>query len=477
MARSAQAPGGEGPPPRRSRPPKAPTPAAKDAPTPKTSSAEPARRTRPPRSRRPGRSEPAPETDDDTPKYVVSDMPAEGVEPPPKPRRREPSTTNLVRHAVPLDEQSIDPDVARVVRRLMRAGHDAYLVGGCVRDLLLGRTPKDFDVATSARPEDVRALFRNSRIIGRRFRLVHVLFANRKVIEVATFRRNPKPGDDDATDEELLIRSDNAFGTIEEDAIRRDFTINALFYDVEGREILDFTDGMPDIRRRAVRTIGDPATRFKEDPVRILRAVKFAGKLDLGIDPDVVDAMVATREQLRLAAKPRLFEEILRLMRGGASRRSIFLAWDTGMLHVLLPELASMMDDVGEGDAPASRVFRLLAELDHRTEQKGEPFDDVVLWTLLLLEPLLEACEGERDRIGAAIAFCDPILERLSVPRRIADSMRRIVAVLPRLHAGKLGRFARNDLFDQAVAVAEMRLAAIGDREAVARLRKALGES
>jgi len=160
-------------------------------------------------------------------------------------------------------------------------------------------------------------------------------------------------------------------------------------------------------------------------------------------------------------------------MRGGASRRSMFLAWDTGLLHVLLPELAGLMDDVGD-DSAASRVFRLLAELDQRTEERGEPFDDVVLWTLLLLEPLLEACEGERDRIGAAIAFCDPILERLAVPRRIADAMRRIVAVLPRLHAGKLGRFARNELFDHAVAVAEIHLAAIGDREAVSRLRKAL---
>ena len=345
----------------------------------------------------------------------------------------------LVRHAVPLDEASIDADVARVVRRLIRGGHDAYLVGGCVRDLLLGKQPKDFDVATSARPEDVRAIFRNSRIIGRRFRLVHVLFANRKVIEVATFRRNPNT-DDGGDDSDILIRSDNAFGTVEEDALRRDFTINALFYDVEAREILDFAAGMRDIERRAVRTIGDPVVRFREDPVRILRAVKFAGKLDLGIDPDVVDAMVATRDSLRLSARPRLFEEVLRLMRGGASRRSLFLAWEMGLLHVLLPELAAMLDDVDGDEGPSGRIFRLLAELDRRTIERGEFYDDVVLWTLLLLEPVLEACDGASDRLLAAIEFCEPVFERLAVHRRIADAMRRIVAVLPRLYSGRLGR-------------------------------------
>jgi poly(A) polymerase len=363
-----------------------------------------------------------------------------------------------------------------VVRRLTRAGHEAYLVGGCVRDLLLDRAPKDFDVATSARPEDVRALFRNSRIIGRRFRLVHVLFANRKVIEVATFRQSPKQEERDEAGNEadLLIRSDNAFGTVEEDALRRDFTINALFYDLDRREILDFAFGMRDIERRAVRTIGDPVVRFREDPVRILRVVKFAAKLDLGVDPDVVDAILVTRDTLRQAAKPRLFEEILRLMRGGASRRGLFLAWEMGLLHVLLPELAAMLDDIEGDEGPSARVFGLLRELDRRTQERGEPFDDVVLWTLLLLEPLIEACDGAPDRMVAAIELCEPIAERLAVHRRIADSMRRIVAVLPRLRTGRLGRFARTELFDQALAVAEISMSAAGDREGLTRLRKAV---
>ncbi|HVY49637.1 MAG TPA: hypothetical protein VHB21_27275, partial [Minicystis sp.] len=193
-----------------------------------------------------------------------------------------------IRHDVALDEARIDPDVQKVLRRLVRHGYEAYLVGGCVRDLLLGRRPKDFDVATSARPEQVRELFRNSRIIGRRFRLVHVLFQGGKVIEVATFRKNPR--DDEGGGDELLIRSDNAFGEAPEDAVRRDFTINALFYDLDKRQILDWVGGLADVNRRIVHTIGDPETRFREDPVRILRALKFAGRLDLGITPDVYDA-------------------------------------------------------------------------------------------------------------------------------------------------------------------------------------------
>ena len=180
-------------------------------------------------------------------------------------------------------------------------------------DLLLKRRPKDFDVCTSARPDDVRRLFRNSRVIGRRFRLVHVLFGGGKVIETATFRRAPD-AEEDRGSEDLLIRNDNVFGAAHEDAMRRDFTINALFYDIEGRQILDWVGGMDDVRRRVVHTIGDPETRFREDPVRILRALKFAGRLDLGITPDVYDAIVFCREALALAARPRLSEEILRLL-------------------------------------------------------------------------------------------------------------------------------------------------------------------
>src|SRR3954451_18126529 len=252
--------------------------------------------------------------------------------------------TKLSRHDAPLEEDAIDSDAAKVVRRLERAGFQAYLVGGCVRDLLLSGRPKDFDVATSARPDDVRSLFRNCRIIGRRFRLAHVLFGGGKVVEVATFRRNPTEADSDE-DDDLLIRSDNVFGEAHEDALRRDFTINALFYDLDRRQVLDWCGGMPDIQRRTIRTIGEPAVRFREDPVRILRAIKFAGRLDLGIDPNVYDAMVSMRAELARAARPRIFEEILRLMRMGATHRSMWLLWEMGAMAILMPELSAFLDD------------------------------------------------------------------------------------------------------------------------------------
>jgi poly(A) polymerase len=303
----------------------------------------------------------------------------EKAEPEPRPSRQRP--WEVTPGAQPqifngcLDESGLDDNAARVVSRLTKAGHEAYLVGGCVRDLLVGRSPKDFDVATSALPEQVRTLFRNSRIIGRRFRLVHVLFGGGQVIETATFRRNPPPlnGDDD---EGLLIRSDNVFGDAHEDALRRDFTINALFYDLEKKRVLDWTEGMRDIEARSVRTIGEPRVRFQEDPIRILRAIKFAARLDFGLDPDLHDAVIECRGTLAMAARPRLSEEIVRLLRGGAAHRSIWLCYELGVLDVLLPELSAYIADARQ----SATLFAILSELDRRTLNGDGPLDDLLLW-------------------------------------------------------------------------------------------------
>jgi poly(A) polymerase len=352
------------------------------------------------------------------------------------------------RYACPLDPKKLDPDAAKVVRRLVRHGYEAYLVGGCVRDLLLGRTPKDFDVCTSAQPDDVQRLFRNCRIIGRRFRLAHVFFSGGKVIETATFRRNPTS--EEKTGEQLLIRRDNFFGRADEDAVRRDFTINALFYDLEAKEVVDWCGGVEDLQRRAVRTIGDPIVRFLEDPVRMLRAIRFASRLDLGMTPSVYHAIVQCRGALGMAARPRLFEEVLRLLRGGASQTSIWLALETGVLDVLLPEVSTYLYDRPTEDGT---FWELLSALDAWTEERGEPPDDIVLWTCLLFEPLLEACAGEPDSASASTDFLEPIIERLNVPRRVADAVRRIVAQLPRLYAGRPGRFSRTPLYAAACEV------------------------
>ena len=362
-------------------------------------------------------------------------------------------------YRVELDEELIDPDAAKVVRRLTRHGYEAYLVGGGVRDLLVQRRPKDFDVATNARPDDVRRLFRNSRIIGRRFRLVHVLFGGGKVIETATFRRAPedsagRDGDD------LLIRNDNVFGEAHEDAQRRDFRFNGLFYDLERHEVIDWVGGMPDIERRSVHTIGNPVVRFLEDPVRILRAIKFSARLDFGMTPDVYDAIVSCRSALRRAAKPRLFEEVLRLLREGASHRALFIAWETGVLDELLPELSTYLADREESD---DIVWRMLSEVDRRTSEGRGPLDDTLLWAILLLEPMREACLGERDRVEAAYAFLEPIVDRLNVPRRIADPVRRVVAALPRFENGRIGRFARSALYPLATELFSIRAACLED--------------
>jgi poly(A) polymerase len=374
--------------------------------------------------------------------------------------------TGLVRHDVVFSDDRIDPDAAKVVRRLERAGYQAYLVGGCVRDLLLGGKPKDFDVATNARPEDVRALFRNCRIIGRRFRLAHILFGGGKVIEVATFRRNPamEAPEEEASEvfDDLLIRSDNVFGEAHEDALRRDFTMNALFYDLDRRQVLDWCGGIEDVRRRTIHTIGDPMVRFREDPIRILRAIKFAARLDLGIAPDVYDAMVWVRDDLAKAARPRVFEEILRLLRGGAAHRSAWLMWETGAMSVLLPELAAFLDDEEATGGGARRFFRKMDAVDAMMRARGKPLDDVALWTVLLKEPLDEACQGERDKARAAGEFLDPVVERVAVPRRIADGVRRIIAILPRLASGRAGRFARTDLMGPSLDVFEAELLAEG---------------
>src|SRR5947207_9690663 len=185
--------------------------------------------------------------------------------------------THVERKAAPeIPEDRLDPDAVKVVRRLRRAGFTAYLVGGCVRDLLLGMRPKDFDVATSAHPNQVKETFRNSRLIGRRFRLAHV-FYGRKIIEVSTFRANPLDELQDLP-QDLLIRHDNVFGSAEEDARRRDFTINGLFHDVDEGRVIDYVGGKDDLRARLIRTIGNPDVRMREAPVRILRAIRFAAK-------------------------------------------------------------------------------------------------------------------------------------------------------------------------------------------------------
>ncbi len=237
---------------------------------------------------------------------------------------------------------AIDEDALWVVKRLRAKGFEAYLTGGCVRDLLLGRQPKDFDVATAAHPNQVRSVFRNCRLVGRRFRLAHVIFPSGKVIETATFRANPTDTLEDLP-EDLLVARDNVFGNVEEDARRRDLTINGLFYDPVAGKVLDYVDGHVDLDARLIRTIGDPDIRFQEDPVRILRAIKFAVRLGFEIEEKTWAAMQRHAPELLRCAQARLQEELLRLLASTYAKPSLALCEKCGVTAVLLPELEAAL--------------------------------------------------------------------------------------------------------------------------------------
>jgi tRNA nucleotidyltransferase/poly(A) polymerase len=249
----------------------------------------------------------------------------------------------------PISRKDIDPDALKVLYRLRQFDHTAYLVGGSVRDLLLSRRPKDFDIGTSAHPYQVKKLFRNCWIIGRRFRLAHVKFGQ-KVIEVATFRRQVAPGEevvqdgvpapDPTTPEgEHLIHRDNTFGTPEEDAFRRDFTINALFYDIATFSVIDYVGGLEDLRAGVVRSIGDPDVRLREDPVRMLRAIALAARLGFTIEAALVDAIRTHRHEIAKSSLPRLLEEYYKILRTGSSEKAFRVLADVGLLEPISPEL------------------------------------------------------------------------------------------------------------------------------------------
>src|SRR5438045_827979 len=275
----------------------------------------------------------------------------------------EPRVIRREEHALP--RRDIDPDALKVLYRLRQFDHVAYLVGGSVRDLLLGRRPKDFDLGTSAHPYQVKKLFRNCWIIGRRFRLAHVKFGQ-KVIEVATFRRQVAPGEevvqdgvpapDPSTPEgEHLIHRDNTFGTPEEDAFRRDFTINALFYDIATFSIIDYVGGLDDLRAGIVRSIGDPHVRLREDPVRMIRAIAMASRLDFTIESGLLEAIRANRHEITKSSPPRLLEEYYKILRAGASEKTFRALADVGLLEPISTELHRGADE---------SLWQSLAELD-----------------------------------------------------------------------------------------------------------------
>ena len=354
----------------------------------------------------------------------------------------------LPRAEHPISRTQIDPDALRVLYRLHQHNHLAYLVGGSVRDLLLGRRPKDFDIGTSAHPYQVKKLFRNCWIIGRRFRLAHIRYGT-KTIEVATFRRqlsaeelaafdsqppNPAvPADGHHRDDHAhLVHRDNTFGTPEEDAYRRDFTVNALFYDIASFSIIDYTGGLQDLKARVMRCIGDPAERFQDDSVRMLRAVAMAARLDFSIDPPIDAAIAAHCGEIDRSAPSRLIEEFYKLLRAGASERAFRMLAERRLLDPIAPQLQS-----GCGDA----LWRSLSALDayrKRFEDTPATLTNAVLLGSLLVplgsgaSLLLRAPSvprGERRKEPAQSLGILPLARRdverlghiLSLQRRLTD--------------------------------------------------------
>lgn len=362
-----------------------------------------------------------------------------------------------------LDPSCLDEDAVRSVARLQSHGYEAYLVGGCVRDLLLGHRPKDFDIATSARPAGVKRTFpRNCRIIGRRFKLAHLHFqGNSKILEVSTFRRAPEqPAAEDLDDADLLITRDNEFGTAEEDALRRDFTINALFYDPTSDELVDHVDGLRDLEARLVRTIGDPLVRFREDPVRILRAIKFAGRLGLRIEEGTAAAMQTVAPDLVRSAPPRLLEEFLRLLRGGHALDAFQRMRDCGALSSVLPQVQSYLDSADHDERV--RFWRLLEALDGRAAMASRnsssrwPADNGVLLACLFHRPVQVAAAASPDRSPTSIAeeLISPFANDFRLPRRDAGCLKRICAVQHRFATSdkqRLEAFSRDPYFAEAV--------------------------
>ena len=352
----------------------------------------------------------------------------------------EPTIVPRAEHTI--SRRDIDPDALKVLYRLHEHHYIAYLVGGSVRDLLLKRRPKDFDIGTSAHPHQVKKLFRNCWIIGRRFRLAHVKYGN-KVIEVATFRRHFAASESTPETEGVvadagvepetaaparrraedhLIHRDNTYGTPEEDAFRRDFTVNALFYDIGTFSIIDYVGGLDDLDARVIRCIGDPDVRFLEDPVRMLRAVVLAARLEFDIDEPVLESIATHRHEIARSAPPRLLEEYYKILRSGHAEQAFKQLRGTGLLKAITPELSGAPEEVWQSVAALDR---------YRAQFEGAPeaiTNPILAGTLLFPLGLVARRRFAADALERRIE-----LGLLPIPRRDVERLQQILAMQPRL--------------------------------------------
>lgn len=379
--------------------------------------------------------------------------------------------TVLSRAEHPISRRLLSPNTLKVLYRLHRAGFLAYLVGGAVRDLLLGRTPKDFDVGTNARPQQVRQLFRNARIIGRRFRIARVQFGE-EVIEVSTFRRSPvveEPNGEEATDALAPeATSDDEYGTPEEDAFRRDFTVNGLFYNIADFTVIDYVGGLADLERRVIRSIGPAGERFLEDPVRMMRAVEYAVRLGFSLEPETASAIREHFREIRRASAARLAYELTESLKSGHAAGIFRGLWEFGLLLEVLPFLA------GYDAKQQELLFRFLALADRVQAEKSlgeEALLALLVWPWLA-KPLSEAAEGSlpwgqleaeiKSRVGE-------MAQLLSLSHYRGHLLRYGLLYFARLHheprsPRKAARMVRHEAFPVAMDLLTVQAAA--DRQA-----------
>ena len=347
------------------------------------------------------------------------------------------SLTALSRSEHSISRQQISEAALKVLYRLDKAGYRACLVGGGVRDVLLGKQPKDFDVATSATPDQVQALFKNCRLIGRRFRLAHIRYG-REVIEVATFRSHaPESPKTELNDEGRILR-DNTFGSIEEDALRRDFTVNALYYDIRDFSMLDYADGMRDLQNKTLRLIGDPTTRYQEDPVRMLRAIRFAAKLDFSIEQQSEQAIFELGHLLKDIPSARIYDEVLKIFHSGHALRSYELLRHYRLFQHLFPALDRHL--LSEPDeAMLDFIEQALVNTDLRVSQ-NKPVSPAFIFAALLW-PLVQqrVIQLQADKVSTLPAlqlagnevFAQQV-KTIAVPKRFSQISKNIWTLQPR---------------------------------------------
>ncbi|GMV41214.1 MAG: hypothetical protein AMXMBFR64_29300 [Myxococcales bacterium] len=357
-----------------------------------------------------------------------------------------------------LPRSALDSDATAAIAHLQRNGFMAYFVGGCVRDLLLGRRPKDFDIVTSATPTEIKRLFRNCRLIGRRFRLAHLYYGS-KIIEAATFRGASAADGRTRIEDQGSVERTNTFGTPEEDAFSRDFTVNALLYDPVKRSVIDFVGGTRDLVAGCLRTIGDPMRRFEEDPVRILRAVKFASRLGFRVAPEVQVAMRVHAHLIATCPPPRVTEEVFRIAESRHFELAVEVMTGAGVLGSILPEVATRLDD----SASRARFGRLARAVD-RTGRAYESVPRELILPALLYPLLIDGTSGAlRPAPGLgeqALTIAHPLLDRMQIPARLRESLRATMNVLGAIRgavAPPQGRRARSVLaspsFDTALGM------------------------